>query len=553
MYRDPILETPAHRREFDARLKPLWLLALDRPEVELRRQAAWAFAQASLESAPGLEDVPARLIEILQNQDEDPSVVMAGAMALVQFNHRPAAEILLQRSMQQAGLDLIVMVDPVLARWDYLPARQVWLDRLANHAAAPRKAVLAMRALATVRATQAVDKLRDIAVERKLSQAVRLEAGRALGVIANSGLLGTATSLAGGDQTDRLIGASILASHTDAKSISLLKQLALDRDPTVAGTALAVLGKIDPLLVVALSSDIADHDDPNIRLEYARALASDHSDTAVIALGRLLGDKSVAVRTTARQNLIEFYSMEALQPVVRRVVTIALGGQSWRGFEQGALLCGILDLEAEAERLLELLAAPRPEVRLAAANALRLIQVPQTLPRLLEHAEQLTGAAKTTPPDDRVTYRAIGQETTQLFMAFGEMRYQSADSLLRQYIPKGSGFAARTRGAAVWALGKIHQGEVDAELANSFVSRLSDISPMNPESQVVRRFAAIGLGRMKAVAALPTLQRFLKEGMYAADISGSCRWAIVRITGKQLPPLESGVTTSSGWFLEPLR
>jgi HEAT repeat protein len=157
----------------------------------------------------------------------------------------------------------------------------------------------------------------------------------------------------------------------------------------------------------------------------------------------------------------------------------------------------------------------------------------------------MSGTADTALP------QALGEETTQLFQAFGQMRYAEAEPLMRRYIPKNSGFYGSARAAAVYALGKLHEDELVDDLARQFASRLSDIDPMNPELNEVRRFAAIGLGRMKAAGQTRVLERFHQEENSSVDIGAATRWALIRITGETMPPLKSLEYREMGWFLEP--
>jgi HEAT repeat protein len=552
MLRDPLLPSREERRAFDSRLGPLWVVALNRPEVELRRQASATFGKAFVQGAPGLENVPARLVKLLDNPQEDRTVVLAVAGALIQFDHKPAAEQLLAWSNRQAGLDMIVEVDPVLARWDYKPARAVWMQRLSDHVLAPQRAISAMRALATVGETQAADLLQNIAVDSSLSPALRLEAARALGQIIASDLVVTARSLSVGPTSDRLLAASILTSHSDATAVALLKQLVRDTDPTVASSALATLRRIDPARVVAFGKEMVTHDDANVRMEYVQALASDGSEETVVILGTLLDDQSVAVRSAARQNLIYFNGRPKLEPAVQRTVTRELDAPSWRGVEQAAMLAGIFDAEDNADRLLQLLNYPRPEVRLAAASSLRIMAIPATLEDILRHAEKLTASVANLGTGDLELGRSYGREITQLFMAIGAMKYQPADPLLRMYIPKHYGLWVNARVAAIWALGKIYADQNHEGLAARFTRRLSDLTPMDPEDNRVRRMSAICLGRMKSDSGVKTLERFWKVSSKSEEVAESCRWAIMQITDEQLRPMDQRVIQWNRWFLEPM-
>ena len=147
--------------------------------------------------------------------------------------------------------------------------------------------------------------------------------------------------------------------------------------------------------------------------------------------------------------------------------------------------------------------------------------------------------------------KCIGRETTQLMMAMGDMDYRPAEPLMRRYIPKGS-FDVMARAAAIWALGKLREGRADSTLVTLLEGRLADIHPPVPEMEEVRRFSAIALGRMQDAAPLETLHSFLEMEQTNVEIGGACRWAIIQITGEQLPPLRPFDVDQTGWFLKPL-
>src|SRR5699024_7729230 len=130
-----------------------------------------------------------------------------------------------------------------------------------------------------------------------------------------------------------------------------------------------------------------------------------------------------------------------------------------------------------------------------AATALRRFHLPDTMPALLKRAKKLTQMA---PSAKKKKAKWIGYETTQLLQAFGLAGYQPADGLCRKYIPKSAPFTIPARAAAIWTLGKLHEGKLDKKLAGQLTSRLLDNNMMNPEAPPVKRFSAIALGRMKA-------------------------------------------------------
>lgn len=549
MLRDPVLTAAPRTVEFDPRFKPMWLLAMDRPEFDLRLDAVKAFIKVREEGMPDLDDVVPALVDRLSN-DENIKVRLAAAEALIAFDARQAAEPMLAAAQapHNIGAGMSLTVDPALAAWGYASAAPVWMRRVEEIDADPIRAASAMRSLAAVNAAEAIEPLRAVATDPDRRIDLRLEAGRAVGAIAKQGLIEPARGLADGDRLDRQITVAMLASHTDADAVALLKTLAVDDDPATAAAALAVLNTIDPAIVVGMAESLTAREDANVRYQVTEALASDGSDESIALLGSLLDDRSVAVRNRAREALAAFDAKPDRRDAVRAELAAALRRDGWRGLEQSALLAGILDDKSTAERLTQLLDRERAEVRLATAAALRQLAVPETLPDMLTRAEVLTDASPDAAPGQSA---AFGRETTQLFMAFGEMGYEPAEPVMKQYIPKDSGFDGHARSAAVYALGKLYEGRLNGEYADAFRGRLSDITPMDPEYELVRRFAAIGLGRMGARGALGTLNGFADKEPNG-DVGSACRWAIERITGEAPAAPEPIVSRPRDFFLVPL-
>ncbi len=553
MLRDPVLADAVHELQVDPRYAPLWLQALKRPEFDLRMNAIMSFRDLHQRGAAAPEGLLPLLVELLQN-DPNRHVRLAAAQALVTFDDRDAAGALLAASEDpgNVGLDMARLVDEALARWNYEPARAVWMKHLASVDQAPARAMSAMRSLGQTGATEAKDALSAIVMDHGRTAALRLVAADALGRVAADGLPPMAEALANsGSPTERLLAVRLLTCQTGDAVTSLLAQLALDTEPTVAAAALAVLNDRDPVAVSQRFVSLASADDPNVRLQIARALSTQADANSLAVLSEHMGDPSIAVRTIVRDSLIRFDQNVDLREQVRQVTREHLNDDDWRSLEQAALIAGAVDMEDTADRLIALLNHDRPEVRLASASALRLLSLETTLPAILAQAQLLTDRASEVIQQPEV-FLDVSNETTQLFMAIGEHRYRPADELLRKYIPKHCAFDGTTRGAAVYALGKIYENQSEPELAELLIDRLSDDNPFDPEAIPVRRFAAISLQRMKVDQALDALRWFRTEKGTPVPIKAACHWAITQLTGESLPPLDPVVERPTGYFLEPL-
>jgi hypothetical protein len=170
---------------------------------------------------------------------------------------------------------------------------------------------------------------------------------------------------------------------------------------------------------------------------------------------------------------------------------------------------------------------------------------------MLEHAQwqyDRVVAGKLQPHE----YSMADDQQMQIFQAFGEMKFATAEPLLRQFVPKRMDLAIGARAAAVWALGHIHEGVPNQELTDQFIDRLSDINSMMPEANEVRQMCAVGLGRMKATSALPVLQKFAEfEG--ADRVGQACWWSIEQMSDRKRPEFPPMPHFVLGWFLQPIQ
>src|SRR4051794_14115417 len=129
MYRSPELPLQKTVFVFPEKATALWLRALEWPDADLRRQAADAFALAHRRGFKGFEAAVPALVKALERADEHPAVRLAVARALITLDARGAAPSLLGKA-RKGDLEMREAVEPALARWDYRPARAVWLERL---------------------------------------------------------------------------------------------------------------------------------------------------------------------------------------------------------------------------------------------------------------------------------------------------------------------------------------------------------------------------------------------------------------------------------------
>jgi len=550
-HEDPKIEQPSTVTVFSPKLKPLWLQALRGPEVDLRRQAAQTIALAHQRGMPDLADTAAPLEQTLDATDEHPVVVLAAAQALIAIDAREAAPRLFEHAMSD-GLEMAQLVEPALARWNYRPIRKVWLERLSAPKTPRRMLMLAIRGLSTVGEVKAEPRLRELAFARHGPSDVRLEAARALGELRTEGLEADARRLAADKSAramvDRLVGASLVRHHQGEAAEALLVEMAVDGEPSVAAIALRRLLEIDPLLVVPIAGQVVASDDANVRRLGAEALVAWRTPEAVEQLGPMLDDHHPDVRKYVRRSLLEMATDEPLTEPVVQAAAEMLSTDRWRGLEQATLALVALDHKPAADRLVELLEFERPEVFVTAAWGLRRLAVPSTLDAMLDKARRETEKTKARGGAEY----EVEWQISQLFEAFGQMDYAPSEPLLREHVPKSVPFGLESRAAAIWALGHLHAGKPEPELAKLLLGRLSDVDSMFPEDERVRQMSAVSLGRMRAEEALATLRRFSQPDTVTDPVGYACAWAIHEITGEPIPEPPVQEVPRLGWFLEPI-
>lgn len=524
----------------------LWILALRRPEVDMQRLAAQNIAQAAREGLSGPEECLADLERLLSTEATHRDARYAVADAIIALDHRDSAP-LLHQTARSGDAALRWLIEPALAEWGFVPIRAEWRDRLAAPAVGRRELLLAIRGLAAADDTDSLAALLKIVHDGDRRPDVRLAAAQSAGDIAAAELEADALQLTASDGSAiaPLMAVSLLARHRSDEAAGLLEQLARDGNPAVVEQALGILLEIDPDRVLALAEAAILNFDPKVRLRGAETYVQRPNPERVHALARLLDDRHPEVRGRVREAMFQLAVQPELNEAVRTAALSILAADSWRGQEQAALLLGALDHEPAVPRLIELLHVERPEVMVAGAWALRTIAVQKALPQMLEYAQQMTAIRRNGGRP------GLDEQLAHLFEAMGQMQYQPAEPLLREYIPKVPALGYYSRGAAIWALGLLHVGEVDESLAVQLVQRMNDIHPLMPELDIVCRMSAVTLGRMRAEGSVPALQERLRSVSEHDPLAYAIRWSLTEITGIALPLPGPMLQTRSGWFLEP--
>lgn len=555
---DPGLQFPEPVKDIHPNLVALWLEALNRPEIDMQRMAAETIARARLHDIPDLDKAVPRLEEILVAEESHPAARFAAARALIVLESRSSSDKLLAAS-QTHGANLRQLIEPALASWGNAEAKTVWIERLGSADTRSRDLILAMRGLGEVQEQSALPGLLSITNDLARNSAVRLEAATAAGKIADTGLEQDAERLARDSSTPRFINQlcaiRLLSRHASDGTRQLLTELAGHDEPAVAAAALQRLNEIDYALVLPLAKKAMQSSDPEVRRQGANSMLQLPAVEHIVPLSQLLADPHPGLRREISEGLYHLSEKPDLNEPIRAAAMQVLAGDRWQGQEQASLLLGALEHQPAADRFIELMESPRVEVRIPATWALRKIAVPETIPALVNQASQLTERRR------NMNQPGLDEQVAHLFEGLGVLQAKDATPLLQQYIPKRVRMNNLSRGAAIWALGRINQGTRNPALEDALTERILDFEPRPSEVSIVKQMSAIALGRMQAVDHAKMLREFvLDDSLFASsgsDDSGmrlrmALLWAVKELTGDDLPPPKPMTISQDSWFLEPL-
>lgn len=546
---DPAFPVPEPVKKFHPALKKLWLEALNRPEIDMRRLAAETIARGTKFGVPGLEEAIPTLERILSAEETHPATRFVVARALIDFDSRQSAEKLLEAS-QRYGSDLRQLVEPALAEWDFAPARQVWISRLDGKRTQRRDLFLALRGLGHVRESLALPTLLKITNDLVEGSDVRLEAAAAAGQIAGSGLESDSQRLSRESRAiptiNRLCAIHLLSRHDSEESQRLLVHLASDPEPSVAVAALIRLNEIDYSLVLPLAPTAINSRDQRVREQGALSYLMRPTVERIDPLCQMLNDPHPAVRRQICDGLLKLAQDPELKAAILNGAAQVLNGEHWQGQEQAALLLASVNHKPVANRLVQLLESPRPEVMIATAWALRKLAVPSTVPGMIDRATRLTTERRSH------VRPGLDAQVAHLFETFGVLRAAEAGPLMKQYVPYDAKENERSRGAAIWALGLIYEGQNDPSLAGKLTARIEDESSNPPESQLVKVMCVVTLVRMKSVEQMTEIRDYMASHVQSSPFGLANRWGLKELLNVDLPEPPPRIADQGSWFLEPL-
>ncbi len=559
MFRDPAPPRGHIVKVFPKGIASLWRDVLEQPGVDLPCQAALAIADAHRLGMKHVDSAIPILRRLIDRQGQHPDIYLATARALIELNARSAAPSLF-RHAESGDRDLRDLIEPALARWHDADIVPVWLERLRNAYADDWGRVLAMRGLAQMQEQKAVGLLHELLFADRTPTPLFEEAARALGMIRTTGGENDARRLAASPERKRRLAAVLLLSrHSSSSAIDIIKRLVEDPEPAVVRAALDRLTQLDPKQVPH-PDRLLRHSDAMVRLKALDVVFHEITEARLAWLAERCDDIHPEVRHQARTLLHTLAARSKFREAILKHSVALLNGTDWRGQEQAAILLAELDYHLVNQRLLKLLRADRPEVCVAAGWALRRLADPETLPPVLAYVRGThddVNENRKDPALETAFVLGFDEQMSQLVQLLGKSRYGPADSVLRHLAPRDtprphSPYGAKTRAAAFWALGLLHQGHADPDVVRIAEKPLRDVQRLIFDDARVYRMCAITLGRMRSKDSVSLLHQFFRTGKPNLDpVNNAAGWAIEQITGKPIPHDAEILRTIGGWSLRP--
>lgn len=551
MFADPGFESTLPVVEISSRPIELWLKALDRSDTDLLRVTIDTISIAHQRGMAGLDAAKQPLVELLRQTDLDAEVRRAAVKAIIELGAKDQAELLAEVSIQH-GVSIALLVEPALAQWKSTAMAERWLQRLSDPGIGRQSLIHAIEGLGAIDQKDASSRLLQFVNDRSLPNGVRMAAARAAGQIDQPGLNEVAAKLvdqANADVVSGLLAVALLSRRTDEASVGLLTGLMKRENTAVQSESLRRLYEIDPVLVLEFVDQVITSNDVNVRTTIAAALINSRDQTKIAPLATLLDDVNPTLRQHVAASLVELAQDPELRDEVISQASGILDQDQWRGCEQAALVLVNLDHKPAGDRLVDLMSHSRGEVMVTAGWGLRRLALKKHLPAMLGRAQSIYDGFQSRKLSAG-TPGAVGL-MSQLFMAFGQMRYREADGLARKYVPRDFSLGINSRAAAAWTIGLLYEGKAPDDLVKMLLARLNDVDSMVPEFDSVRQMCAVSLARMNAVQAVPDLRKYATKN--PSTISLICHWALEKLTGQKPPTFPTpNPLDYHDWFLAPL-
>ena len=552
MWDDPKL-APTEKvvKRFSPELKKIWLTALQKEQPDVRRRACFAISLASRRGITGLEATVPHLKKLVESEDEAQLIRLEAARALISLNETSAAPALLALAKRDI-VEYSVTLEPALARWQFVGAKDLWLGRLSSQSSNSVGVIAAIRGLGALGGKDLATPLINIVKDERARISIRIEAAKALSQIGESTVIldlakpkATAKSF-----LDRYLAAVLVANQKSPASLDLLRKLAEDVHPVVQGTAVEAVLTRDPKWANENATSMLISKEPRICICGLKALQDDGSQSAIRRIANQMNSIYPKVRLLARQILEKKAANATQRSTVLSVLDADLinrFSRRWQGLEQVALLIGSTNARSKAVLLSkELIRHERPEVAITASWAVGKLAHPDTLRDAFNHALVLSRRRKGNDlnMDDTELHFA------HLMHAFGQKRYEPVVPLLNRLVPKDLMIGAKARAVAIWCLGKYYEGKENEALCVQLLERLDDIHVAALEATPVRAMCAVALGRIKTKLGKEQLELYCHDTN--PSVQAACYWALNKRNGSKIPPPKILQKGYDDWFIQAL-
>ena len=554
MYRMPDPGAQVVHEDFQDGLVDSWIIALQQDRQELKKNAADSLTRSHALGYEEALQAGDTLLKEFREKKASASVHLAIARALNELDVQ-AAQPLFEAEIETHAEQLSMAIEPALARWKSQIAIDAWRRWVEDPTLDKTKSMRAINGLVAVTDLNSIDLLKNLIKDPKRPATLRRHAARGIAQLLDSNLedfvapwLQPETPL-----LERMLAATCLSTHQSESAISILNQLALDPEPTIALISCKRLADLDLELLYDKLDTLSRNRDTGLRKIAVRGLEHRGSEEDTRRLLELLADYHPEVRHDARVALEKLSVNETLRPIILDTAAEYLANlrnkSDWRALEQAAVLAGNLDHEPTADSLFDLLGFARNEVSVASAWALSRLAIPETFPRIMDYITKITDEVDASEDSLSTLYE---MQFTHFFQCLGLAGHRPAKDLLARFVPKRDfKLGMEGRAAAIWALGFIMKVEIDADLARNITGRMLDGASSPAEVLIVRRMSAVALGRMNATEHLPELRRTVDESGLAVSLGWCAQWSVCQITGDPMPEIPDRTVYIQGWFLRP--
>lgn len=554
MLNEPFLERADVVAEVPDRFVETWIRCFkDEPDLEIRIVAAEHLARVARAKNVDLTSIAANLIETLQSTSSR-RLQWGCLMVLRDGNLKQSADVLTKLAASGDD-DLRRLIDPVLVKWQYKPAIDVWMARVQDPNSSNTSRLLACQSLAAVKATQATEPISKFITDAAESFQLRSESAKAVNYLQPTTARNIAGQLLDGSRLEKLLAIRLL-NHAHIDAIDTVYPLCNDSDPAVSVAAWETLETHDAERLLPLLGQGIVNTESGIRACCTRLTSRFPTLERIQLISPMLGDNHLGVRNACRQalTLVGEEQPDLQQPIVDLIAPqLSNPKASWQAIEQTCYVLAKLRRPEFAEDCLQLCRHERPEVFVAAAWLFHLMPEPKFKTEFRALLDERLKIATSTLEANRRIFQELDQQVGLLFQAAGYCGFTEELQHMTDQISKESGLSEQGRSAGIWGIGALNAGSKDESATKALVGRLVDrVHPVMPEFDIVRRMAAQGLGRVGSESAITHLKTAFEIDGTHTFIPQTARWSLQMLEQPSPGPIPETPASVGSWKLLPL-